>query len=145
MLQNSSLIIGDVDFAPYGHDAENLDVRSSPKLGFGVYLSSDPSQTSNPNYIRKLRSLAKQGFEKNQNICYQISGVGYDQDRIELWDYNGAECKQGLVEKIGQWSWAGLPCASSHSHNEIICPGDELATFKFYKRFFESDISIERD
>jgi len=142
MLQRSSLIFGDVDIAPYGYDAENMDVKGAPKLGFGVYIASDASQVSNPNFIRKLRNLALFGQGKNQNICHQISGIGYDQDREEVWHYD-AGGKEGLVSKIGQWSWAGIPCASVHSHNEIICPGDELAAFKFYKRFFESDVSMD--
>lgn len=143
MLINSSLIIGDVSIAPYGIDSEDMDPISAPKVGFGMFIDAEEGSTSNRKFVQQLRTLAKKGESRGRNICHQVCGSFYNQDRVDLWTYEFTG-KDSLLSKIGQWTWAGIPCASCHSHNEIICPGDELWTSRFYKRFFESDICLAK-
>ena len=140
----SCLLIGDVTAAPYGYDAEQMDIENTAKLGFGVYISGDSKETSDADFIWELRNLAKMGASRDINICHQVTGDFYHPDSI----YAGFGCrehsgKEDLYKKIGRWAWVGIPCASTHSHNEVICPADEMWTSRFYKRFFGSDLSLK--
>ena len=141
MYTKSSVLFGDVIIAPYGHDAKDMDFESAPKLGFGVAIAGGENLISDTNFAKKLKSLAIKDSAKNGNIFHQVCGHFYSQDRESLWfsDNN----KEGLLSKIGQWAWVGIPCASVHSPNEIICPGDEYWTSKFYQKFYESDIGLK--
>jgi len=138
----SSVIIGDVNIAPYGPDAENMDYFSSAKIGFGAVIArEDGSWGSHPNLIRKIREIVNHGKNNGGNICHQICGEFYDQDKEDL---KFTDSLRGyLIPKGVPFVWVGVPCASSHSHNEIICPADEYWTSKLYQRFFESNIGIE--
>ena len=141
LLHRSSVIIGDVSVAPYGADADNMDVASAPKLGLGTYILADDFETSHADFVRKLRGLALEGGGKRMNICHQVAGNFYDQDQMDCW-LHSFEGKAHLLSRVGQYGWVGIPCASTHSHNEKICPGDEYWTSRFYRKFLESDIGF---
>jgi len=137
----SSGILADVDIAPYGHDAENMDARSAAKIGLGTFISSGQGLISDTRFVQELMSLSKKGISSNNNLFYQICGDFYDQDTMDLWYY---DAPNKFMEKMGRWAVAGVPCASAHSHNEIICPGDEYWTYRLYKRFLESDTGLNK-
>ena len=144
MYSKSCLLIGDITAAPYGHDASAMDIENTAKLGFGVYIGGDPKEVSDADFIWELRNLAKMGISREINICHQVIGSFYHPDS----DFSGFgdrehSGKEKLYSKIGRWAWVGLPCASSHGHNEIICPADEMWTSRFYRRFFGSDLSLK--
>lgn len=142
MYHKSCMLVGDVIVAPYGYDADDMDAMNSSKIALGVAIEAEAGTSSHVGYIKKLRKLAKRGAAKGQNICHQVAGSFYNQDKEEVWFYD-PDGKGALTSKIGQWAWVGIPCASAHSPNEIICPGDEFWTSKFYKRFFESDLGFK--
>jgi hypothetical protein len=138
------VLIGDVNVAPYGADADSMDVASAPKLGLGTYILADDFETSDADFVRKLRELALEGKDRRSNICHQVVGDFYDQDQSDRWLHT-FEGKANLLSRVGQYGWVGIPCSSTHSHNEKICPGDEYWTSLFYRRFLESDISPSHD
>jgi len=144
LLRRSSVLIGDVDIAPYGPDWEKMDAESAPKVGFGAYISGDELESSPPSFVRCLRELALRGKGKGQNLCHQISGTFYSQDDFDLW-MSGSSGKDRLLSRVGQYAWVGIPCASAHTHNEIICPADEYWTCRLYRRFLESDAQFGRE
>lgn len=135
MYADSRIIIGDVTIAPSGFDEENMDKYSAAKIGLGVYIEDGDIRGANPYFIRELRKFAL-GDENEKGICHQISGGFYHQDKVNL-RYSICGDSNNLISKGVPEIWAGIPCASCHSTVEIICPGDEYATFKLYKRFFE--------
>jgi len=144
MYSKSCLLIGDITAAPYGHDASEMDIENTAKLGFGVYISGDSKETSDTDFIWELRNLAKIGVSREINICHQVTGDFYHPDS----SYSGFgdrehSGKEKLYSKIGRWAWVGVPCASTHSHNEVICPADEMWTSRFYKRFFGSNLGLK--
>jgi aspartyl aminopeptidase len=142
ILHKSSLIYADVNIAPYGHDQENLDMFNSPKIGYGVGISTDDAELSHPHFFSKLRALCQRGTNRGQNICFQNTGNIYHQDKIEVW-WHDVKNSQSLINKFGQWATAvGVPVTSMHSFNEIMCPGDEYWASKLYRRFYESNTPI---
>jgi aspartyl aminopeptidase len=136
----SSALLGDVDIAPSGYDSEDMDSRNAPKIGLGVFISSGQGQVSDSRFVYDLRALAKKGVSKRDNLFHQVCGNFYSQDMHDLWCY---DAPNSFFKKIGRWAWAGVPCASAHSHNEIVCSGDEYWAYRFYKRFFESDLGLK--
>jgi aspartyl aminopeptidase len=133
MYCNSKMIIGDVTIAPYGIDSNNMDHKSSAKIGLGVAINGGDIQGNNPYFVRYLRNLISE-----KKICHQLCGQFYHQDIMGLWCSDEQDYKSPISEGIPQ-IWVGVPCASCHSTVEIICPGDEYATFQLYKKFFESE------
>ncbi|OGJ21887.1 hypothetical protein A3K73_06730 [Candidatus Pacearchaeota archaeon RBG_13_36_9] len=144
LLRKSSVLIGDVNIAPYGPDREVMDAESAPKVGFGTYILGDDLESSHPHFIRYLRELALRGKARGQNICHMISGDFYNQDDFDSWLKNFSG-KDSLLSRVGQYAWVGIPCASAHTHNEIICPADEYWTSRLYRRFLESDAQFGRE
>ena len=136
----SSFLFGDVNVAPSGRDYELMDIKNAPKLGFGVAICGEEGQLSTKRFIQKLREMALRGKERGYNICHQVVGDMDHQDKMDRW-YLESSANE-FVKRIGQWGYVGIPCASTHSPNEIICPGDEYATFRFYKRFFDSNTGM---
>lgn len=143
MYFHSCMLIGDVSVAPYGQDYEDMDVKNAPKVGLGVYISGDGKETSHSGFVAKLRNLARKGISTRNNICHQICGYIYHQDREDVSYSMCDDGKNSLNRKVGQWAWVGVPCASTHSHSEIICPADEMWASKMYRNFFQSDLSLE--
>ncbi|MCL5018312.1 MAG: hypothetical protein M1416_00905 [Candidatus Pacearchaeota archaeon] len=133
---NSKMIVGDVSVASYGHDFEEMDSKSSAKIGLGAVIEGGDIQGNDPHFVRYLRNLVS-NKNSEKGICHQICGQFYHQDMMELWGSNESDHKR-LVSKGIPEIWVGMPCASLHSPVEIICPGDEYATSELYRRFFES-------
>ena len=131
------MIIGDVTIAPYGIDSDNMDANSAAKIGLGVFIEGGDIQGNNPYFVRHLRNLVSK-TKSREGICHQLCGIFYPQDKFNLWA-SGDENYKSLASKGVSEIWAGMPCASCHSPVEIICPGDEYATSKLYKRFFEGE------
>ncbi len=144
LLYKSSVLVGDVNIAPYGPDYENMDAASAPKIAFGTYILGDDLEASHTDFVRYLRELALRGQGKGQNICYQVAGDFYNQDDFDSWTKNFTG-KSHLLSRVGQYAWVGIPCASAHTPNEIICPADEYWTCQLYKRFLESDAQFGRE
>ena len=143
ILKKSSMLYGDVGISTYGHDVDEMDSMNMSAIGFGVGIEADAESVSSPNFVRRLLNLARRGSSRAQNICCQAVGSPYLQDKEEVWHYDPHITKSSL-KYIGQWATGvGIPCASLHSSNEIICPGDEFWTYKFYRRFFESNKGLE--
>jgi len=134
MYSKSKMINGDVTIAPSRSDEEdNMDYQSSAKIGLGAVIEELDISGNNLHLVRYLRNLASEsGLEKR--LCHQLCGQFYNQDKVDLW-YSSAP--NGLSSKGIPKISVGIPCASCHSPVEIICPGDEYATSKLYKRFFE--------
>lgn len=139
----SSFLYSDINVAPSGYDAELMDVANAPKLGFGIAISGEEGDLSTRGFVRKLRDIALRGQKIGYNICHQVVGEIYNQDMMDRWCID--PFAQEFVKTIGQWGYVGIPCASSHSPNEILCPGDEYAHFKFLRRFFESNTGLGFD
>ncbi len=135
-LSKSYVLVTDMDVAPYGPDADNMDAESAPKIGLGTAIATETEFTSSSSFVSDLRSLARARSARDQNICHQMCGFFYSQDREDLWSHQGSG-KDMLFNRIGNWGWVSIPCASMHSHNEVICPADELWTSRFYRRFLE--------
>jgi aspartyl aminopeptidase len=141
LLLNSSWLYADLCPAPYGYDADSMDVDNAPKIGLGMYIEAQKSSISNLDYLRKLRNLALRGSSQGNNICYQMVGEIYHQNKQDTWfyDFTGGSC----LRQMGQWiREVGIPGATLHSPNEIICPGDEYAFFQFLTRYFKHNTGI---
>jgi len=135
MLYNSSAIVADVTISPVGHDSDDMDYASAAKIGLGVSIATDIGEITSQKFTNKLKQMARSQFKGKGAICCQLTGDFYHQDKEGLWCYGAT--KEGILSKMGQVSWVGIPCGSAHSHNEIICPGDEIWTYRLYRRFLE--------
>lgn len=142
MFLGSSMLIADVEISPYGHDESSMDAQSAAKIGLGVAISSDERYSSHSAFVGGLRRLALQGEKRGRHLCHQMCGEFLSQDKEDV-AYHNLEGKERLYGRIGSWAWVGPPCASAHSHNEIICPADEFWTSRFYRRFLENRRGIE--
>jgi len=143
LLLDSSLIYADVDIAPFGPDVEDedIDVLNAPKLGLGMSIATNAEAVSHLDFVRKLRGFAKRGASRGYNICHQVVGNVYNQDREEVWAYKTYE--KGILKYIGQWAnGVGIPCGCLHNPTEVICPGDEFALSRFLRRFLQSNTGI---
>lgn len=128
MYKNSKIIVGDVTVAPFGNDKITMDSQSAAKIGLGAFIEDGSIRGNDLYFMRHLRNIAS-----DEKICHQVCGQFYHQDLMNLWYGGGDHNRKGISE-----IWAGIPCASCHSFVEVICPGDEYATSKLYRKFFES-------
>jgi len=127
MYINSRIIIGDVTIAPYGHDDWAMDAKSSAKIGLGAHIENGTIKGNDPYFMRSLMNIASK-----EKICHQLTGQFYNQNFMDLWYCGNDHNLKGIPE-----IWAGIPCASCHSFVEVICPGDEYAASKLFRKFFE--------
>jgi aspartyl aminopeptidase len=142
LLLMSSYLYADVNIAPFGKDSTKMDAINAPKLGFGVNIGTAPGDVSSLYFARKLKNIALQGKARGNNICPQVVGNMYHQNLQDTWAYD--QFGGAFLNQIGQWNTSiGIPCASTHSPNEVICPGDEYALFQFLTRFFRSNTGLE--
>jgi len=141
ILQKSALIYGDVNIAPSGYDADNMDVKNAPKLGLGVQMQLDQESISSQAFADKLIEMAQSGASRGNNICHQVVGNLYLGSQHDTWWYD-PHTKGSTLKNLGQHCLnVGVPCALTHSPNEVICPADEFWTSRFYRRFYERNTS----
>jgi aspartyl aminopeptidase len=69
IMYTSSMIIADVDIAPFGPDAENMDAESAPKIGLGTAINTDEDSASDTAFSRGMKNLAVWGATKIKKIC----------------------------------------------------------------------------